>query len=647
MLFKKNNCFSLILILIFIPINNLLSQKVSWKSSGPYLKLRAEGITYFHSNPNIMLTGKNGVIYKSTDAGETWVYHCFFDKTISTIVIDPFLENVIYIGTSSGIYKSENNGNTWIKLELGSPQVNTIAIDKTNPDVIYTGVGKRRSHSSVETTGIFKSTDGGGTWMHIYTGEIDCVNDIIIDSDDSSTIYACIASMFEEREKGGFLKSSDGGNSWDRLHISGNWYPESKGIIQSSGSTNELYCMSTNTSTTMELYKSSNKGRNWTRIDIPDANQLLAFVPDPQNSNIIYIFGSDGVLEPLGFYKSTNKGDNWIKVGGEIPYNIKSMLINPDNSKITIVSNSDGILQSNSGGSTWKISTVNSYITDIAIHPYNDDTLFTAIAGEKLFKSNDGNNSWEEETSSSVNDNMVTFCPADPKLVVAAGDKYSHKSTNGGNLFKNTYYEYFNCDDSPCDSYPEEILFEPESKDNIILGTSGNNGVLAMSTNDGRNWGYINFSTSTFVFDPDNSNNIYVGTKNDGGIYKVEDIWTTNLNIYNLTPSSGIGDVNDIAVDKNSNLFVAATDGLWNWDGANWSKYMGLPNDEMTAVLLNENETPTNLYVGTENNGVYLSIDMGISWTEFNNELGDLTITKLAISYYMQGQNVEVYGQQI
>ncbi|MCK5087899.1 MAG: hypothetical protein KAQ90_10280, partial [Melioribacteraceae bacterium] len=149
MLLKKLNNLSLIFIaiLFLIPIKNLLSQQAAWQSSGPFLELAAEGITYFHSDPNIMLAGDNGVIYRSADAGETWEYKCFYDGTIATIEIDPFLDNIIYIGTTSGIYKTEDYGNTWTQIGLGGARVNTIAIDKNNTDLIYTGAGKWGSMS--------------------------------------------------------------------------------------------------------------------------------------------------------------------------------------------------------------------------------------------------------------------------------------------------------------------------------------------------------------------------------------------------------------------------------------------------------------------------------------------------------------------
>jgi photosystem II stability/assembly factor-like uncharacterized protein len=629
LLAKLSNYYLLpLIIFFFIPVKSFFPQSTEWQSNGPYLKIAAEGITFFHSDPNIMLTGDNKVIYRSIDAGETWKYQCFFNKSIETIAMDPLLANIIYIGTSTGIYRSEDDGISWTSIGLGNANVNTIAIDKNNTNIIYAGTGEKNTTYSTEVTGIFKSTDGGGTWTHIFTKEIDCINEIIIDSDNSSIVFASV-SIFPGHDylNGEFLKSTNSGNSWlERNVYSGDDY-ETYGLIQSIASPNDLYCISYSAGNHRDLYRSTNKGNNWESIFIYYfAGPVSAVAADPQNPNILYAHGKS--ISDKGFYKSINKGNSWTKVTSDIPNNVYAMLINPNDSRLTITSSIDGILQSR-WGNNWETCTVHSYITDLAVHPDDDNIIFAAIEGCKLFRSIDGNNSWEEESSSSANDNVVGFSSANPKLVVAAGGKYFHKSTDGGNIFSSNYYSFASCSNPPCDSYPEEILFKPNDLNKIIIGTSGNDGVLSMSSNGGTQWGYIEFGVSAFVFDPTNTNNIYAGTKDVGGVYKVKDIWSTSLNIIDLTPSSGIGNVNNIAVDVNLNLYVAATDGLWKQNGTNWNKLSGLPNDNITAVLLTKNYSV--LFAGTENNGVYLSTDMGVSWSEFNNGLEDVSITNLAV----------------
>ena len=627
MVVKKLLFVPVLLILLFTFICDMTAQD-SWSSNGPFLNPKVEGITYFHSDPNIMLAGDNGVIYKSTDAGEIWEYLCFFDYTITSIEFDPFLENQIYVGMASGMYKTEDYGKTWTQI-LNKGKVNTIAIDKNNTDIIYAGTGVWGSTSGSETTGIFKSTNRGETWAHVFSEDIDVVNDIIIDLNDSDDIYAGIRPSFSGDIDEEFLISNNGGNTWIKRNVpttSGTY--GCSGLIQGRGPTNNLYCISTSSGNHKDLWRSTTKGYLWEPINVYYFDgPVSVVVADPKNPNILYATGNS--FSDRGLFISTNEGDNWTNIISDIPSGVYEMLINPDDSRLTMTTSNDGILQSESWGS-WKSSTIKSFISDLAVHPNDEEIIFATVAGNKLFRSIDGNNTWEEEGSSSVNDNIVAFFPFYPVLVGAASGKYFHKSTDGGDVFSNTYYSFANCSDPPCDSYPEEMLFEPKNANKIIIGTSGKDGVLSMSINGGTQWGYLEFGVSAFVFDPNNTNNIYAGTKDDRGFYKIEDIWSTSPTVLNITPSIPIGSVNSIAVDVNSNLYVASSNGLWKRTDLNWDKLTGLPDDNITAILLDENNH--SIYVGTENNSVYSSTNMGASWSAFNDGLENASITKLARS---------------
>ncbi|MBZ0179606.1 MAG: T9SS type A sorting domain-containing protein [Melioribacteraceae bacterium] len=91
-----------------------------------------------------------------------------------------------------------------------------------------------------------------------------------------------------------------------------------------------------------------------------------------------------------------------------------------------------------------------------------------------------------------------------------------------------------------------------------------------------------------------------------------------------------MGNVNNIAVTEGLVLFAAADNGLWKFDQSTWSKLTGLPDDIFTSVALDNFNNF--LYAGTENNGVFLSTNLGVTWNEFNNGLTDFSITKLELS---------------
>lgn len=625
----KKLIFAQVCLLLFF-FDPIYSQDYQWHNSGPLISLQANAITYYYSDPAIMLAGANGVLYKSTNAGETWKFYSFYTGTLKCIQIDPNNNNIVYLGLETGIIKSEDNGKTWQKTGQKTGYINTIAVDKNNSNIIFAGAGKNGTSYTGELTGILKSTDAGLTWNHVFSKPTDGVNNIIIDHNNSSIILAGISTEIgaDYRVDKTFLKSTDTGNTWSEYDVTTSWYSNCFSLTQSPVNMNDLYCLSKGPGNHQDVYRSTNKGNSWESIYVYYFDgPVIAVIADPIDENIIYAYGASITTEKRGLYKSTNKGNTWTILSGNIPQSMRHLLINTDR-KITIASN-DGIFQS-TFGSNWVSCPCNAYITDIAIHPQNDNIAFAAAHGEKIYKTFDGNNSWEQEGSSSRNDNVVAFSPTNPDLLIAASGKYVHKSTDGGNIFSNQYFSFMNCGTTDCDSYPEEIYYHPNNSSNIIIGTSGEDGVLAMSSNGGSEWGFINFAVSSFVFNPNDYNAIFAGTKNNGGVYRIENIWTTNLNIFNLTPQTEIGNVNDIAVAGGLTLFAAADNGIWKYSQNVWSKLPGLPDDIFTSIVLDSYNNF--LYTGTENSGVFLSTDLGGTWSEFNNGLTDFSITKLEIS---------------
>ena len=91
---------------------------------------------------------------------------------VSVIAVDPDNLNVLYVGTTSGgLWKSTDGGNTYTPLfdhqsTLGIGEPSGIAIDPSNPTTLYAGTSGRNQPSS----GLFKSTDGGASWIALGSG---------------------------------------------------------------------------------------------------------------------------------------------------------------------------------------------------------------------------------------------------------------------------------------------------------------------------------------------------------------------------------------------------------------------------------------------------------------------------------------------
>jgi len=98
----------------------------------------------------------------------------------NAVAIDPRDVNILYLGASEGgLWKTRDGGNSWIALtdtqlvrklpsgaSKGTLSVGAIAINPSNPETIYAGTGDPNQACCFygASLGVFRSTDGGGTW---------------------------------------------------------------------------------------------------------------------------------------------------------------------------------------------------------------------------------------------------------------------------------------------------------------------------------------------------------------------------------------------------------------------------------------------------------------------------------------------------
>ena len=115
------------------------------------------------------------------------------------IDIDVNLKNTkeFYLGyASGGIFKTINNGITFESIfdNVDALGVGDIALSQTDPDIIYVGTGeKNSSRSSYAGSGMYKSTDGGKTWIHLGLARTQHISRVVIHPHDNNTLW--VAAM--------------------------------------------------------------------------------------------------------------------------------------------------------------------------------------------------------------------------------------------------------------------------------------------------------------------------------------------------------------------------------------------------------------------------------------------------------------------
>lgn len=251
---------------------------------------RVTAIDVVHSNPDIILAGTaSGGLWKSTSGGIKWapIFDSEVTASVGAVAIQQSNPDVIWVGTGEGnprnslnggygIYKSLDGGKTWITMGLEETRhIHRVIIDPTNPDIIYVGaIGSPWGEHTQR--GVYKTTDGGQTWHKIlYANPKTGIADLIMDPKNPNKL---IAALWEHKREPWFFNSGgegsgihityDGGRNWQKIS-SENGLPEGDlgriGLAIAPNKTNIIYALVE--AQKNGLYKSIDGGSNWKKIN--------------------------------------------------------------------------------------------------------------------------------------------------------------------------------------------------------------------------------------------------------------------------------------------------------------------------------------------------------------------------------------------
>ncbi|MFN2222262.1 MAG: WD40/YVTN/BNR-like repeat-containing protein, partial [Candidatus Promineifilaceae bacterium] len=187
---------------------------------------------------------------------------------------------------------------------------------------------------------------------------------------------------------------------------------------------------------------------------------------------------------------------------------------------------------------------------------------------------------------------------------------------------------------TPEDRSSETISGDPGTFAALLLAGGISNSTtpvaLGKSSDGGTSWSRRHsFWISCLAMDPNNSNVYYAGTARYGYVYRSAnggDTWS------NISPGGTYlaWEVRDIVAAADGGIFVVTGAGLWHWNGTDWTELPATPAADVTALVIDTDLDV--IYAGTGENGVYVSEDAGSTWSELNDNLEELSITKLALS---------------
>lgn len=249
---------------------------------------------------------------------------------IADFAVNPNNPAEYYVAVASGnVWKTTNNGTTWKAIfdKYGSYSIGVIKLDPNNTNVVWVGTGENNHQRALGYgDGVYKSLDGGKSFKNMGLKESRQIGGIVIDPRNSDIVLvACEGSAWGPGEERGIYKTIDGGKTWIKvLNISEN--TGANNIIQDPKNPNILYATTEQRrrhhygkiggGPESAVYKSTDNGNTWRKIvkGLPGVDKGgMGIAISPANTNVLYLI-IEAAEDKSGFYRSTDKGESWEKM---------------------------------------------------------------------------------------------------------------------------------------------------------------------------------------------------------------------------------------------------------------------------------------------------------------------------------------------
>jgi len=576
-------------------------------------------------------------MYKSTDGGATWKY-IGLEEThyIGRIIIDPINTSRIWVaGTGSlfgtnperGVYRSLDGGASWdLVLSLtDSTAAIDLAIDPSHPDTIFAAMWERvrglnYRRSGGPSSGIYRSYDGGDTWVELTNGlptgpDVGRIG-IAVCASSPNVVYA----IYDDRATytAQVYKSTDGGDSWTRtndsalsgIYSSYGWYFGQ--IRVSPVDRNLVFAMG------IYLYRSTDGGDSWSEVGSSNHVDHHALVFDPTNPSRIFE-GNDG-----GVYVSTNSGATWTKLYNQPTnqfYAIEIDYLDPE--RLYGGTQDNGTLRTLTGAiDDWEMIFGGDGFYCI-VDPTNSDVIYAEYQFGNLYKSTDLGYTWSSALDGVGSDRVNWMMPVvmDPtdNRVLYLGTYRVYKTVDGAGWWDPISGDLTDGDHGGGFGTITTIAVAPSDPSVIYVGTDDSN--VWVTTNGGSSWQNISGSlpnrwVTRVAVDPTDASIAYVtfsGLRWDediGYVYRTDDYGSTWTDVTGNLPGAP---VNAIVVDPlvPSRIIVGSDVGCFYSEmaGTNWEVLgTGLPPVPVYDLKIH-NPTRT-LVAGTHGRSMY-SFDLG------------------------------------
>jgi len=608
------------------------------------------------SDPNVVWAGTGSAcprgnispgdgVNKSTDAGDTW-RHMGLDEAgqIGRVIVHPTDPEIVYVavlgnifgpGPERGVYRTTNGGLSWTKVLFVSDEAGVVdlAMDATNPRVLYAAVWQARRNpwtmiSGGPDSGLYKTTDGGNTWLKLSNG---------LPEGDLGRIAVAVSPAFPKRvwvlvehDEGGLFRSDNGGTKFLRVNTNRElrqraWYYTH--LEADPTDPNTVYCLN------VVMWKSTDGGASFRPVRTPhgDNHALWINPDDPHN----LIEGNDG-----GANISFDGGRSWSVQSNQPTSEIYRLTVDDqqpywlyggqqDNSAVAIPSrSSDGAIDRRH----W-YAPAGCETATVAVDPRDPNITYGGCYGGSINRY-DRRLGYQQQVMAwpqmAVGQQAldlryrfqwnapIRISPHDPSVLYHCSNVV-HRTADEGATWeivspdltrddesKQGYAgEPITLDNTGVEVYGAIFAFEESPHRAGLLWAGSDDGLVHLSGDNGATWKEI---TPAGMPEWGTVNSIELSAHDAGRAFIAVQRYRT---------------------DDNTPYIFRTIDYGATWtrltDGAN-----GIPSDHFVRVVREDPERRGLLFAGTEF-GLYLSLDDGVNWQPFQLDLPVTPITDLAV----------------